>query len=83
MNERIPADHGEPPARDTPADGGTRTRAGSNYGDYTPPVERAPGHAPLPDVPLPPEVAPDDPDAALVKARLLQRQARERGTPPG
>lgn len=57
-------------------DGGDRTRAGSNYGDYVPPPERAPTASALPGVQLPADVAPEDPDAELIKARRAQQAAR-------
>ncbi|URI05963.1 hypothetical protein MW290_08425 [Aquincola tertiaricarbonis] len=57
-------------------DGGDRTRAGSNYGDYVPPPERVHVQSALPDAQLPPDVAPEDPDAELIKAQHAQRAAR-------
>lgn len=54
-------------------DGGDRTAAGSNYGDYVPPPERQHVQSALPDPQLPADVAPDDPDAELIKARQAQR----------
>ena len=57
-------------------DGGDRTAAGSNYGDYTPPPERAHVQSALPDADLPPDVAPEDPDAELIKARKAQQATR-------
>ena len=56
-------------------DGGDRTLAGTNYGDYVPPPERAHVQSALPDQQLPADVAPDDPDAELIKAQQAQRQA--------
>lgn len=57
----------------TTHDDGERTRAGSNYGDYVPPPQRAHVQSALPDTALPPDVAPDDPDAELIKARRAQQ----------
>ncbi|MEF7616180.1 hypothetical protein V4F39_19855 [Aquincola sp. MAHUQ-54] len=59
-------------------DGGDRTPSGSNYGDYVPPPTRTHAPSAVPDPALPPEVAPDDPDAALIKARRAQQATRDR-----
>lgn len=80
-----PADaHPESPPQDRAIthDGGVRTRAGSNYGDYVPPPGRAQAPDMQPDPALPPTVAPDDPDAPLVRARRAQQLARAQSTDP-
>lgn len=64
--------------RVTTTDQGDRTQAGSNYGDYVPPPQRAHVQSALPDADLPPDVAPEDPDAELLKARQAQQDTRGR-----
>lgn len=72
-----PLDSQKDEPRVATTDGGNRTKAGSNYGDYVPPPDRAHVQSALPDERLPPEVAPEDPDAELIKAQQAQQATRD------
>jgi hypothetical protein len=89
MTPLPPTPAGQPAPRTHTADGGERSAAGSTYGDYTPPG-KAHSHAEAPvgdafqggshgvNTELSAEIAPDDPDYELWRARRAQEATRAR-----
>lgn len=85
----LPTPAGQTAPRTHTSDGGERSAAGSTYGDYTPPGKTHP-HAGEPvgdafqggshgvDAELSAEIAPDDPDYELWRARRAQEATRAR-----